>query len=65
MEVHKAITAHSRQNESVKACLQLDAQREAAIEAAVSLASNGKEFSVDVINVVTKQINALAKMVLH
>ena len=31
MEVHKAITAHSRkQNESVKACLQLDAQREAA-----------------------------------
>ena len=26
MEVHKAITAHSRkQNESVKACLQLDA----------------------------------------
>lgn len=62
MEVHKAITAHSRkQNESVKACLQLDAQREAAIEAAVSLASNGKEFSVDVINVVTKQINALAK----
>ena len=33
MEVHKAITAHSRkQNESVKACLQLDAQREAAIE---------------------------------
>ncbi len=62
MEVHKAITAHSRkQNESVKACLQLDAQREAAIEAAVSLASNGKEFSVDVINVVTKQINDLAK----
>ncbi|OUA98003.1 DUF2533 family protein [Bacillus thuringiensis] len=58
MEVHKAITAHSRkQNESVKACLQLDAQREAA----VSLASNGKEFSVDVINVVTKQINDLAK----
>ena len=65
MEVHKAITAHSRkQNESVKACLQLDAQREAAIEAAVFFASNGKEFSVDVINVVTKQINDLAKMVL-
>ena len=65
MEVHKAITAHSRkQNESVKACLQLDAQREATIEVAVSLASNGKEFSVDVINVVTKQINDLAKMVL-
>lgn len=62
MEVHKAITAHSRkQNESVKACLELDAQREAAIEAAVSLASKGKEFSVDIINVVTKQINDLAK----
>lgn len=45
MGVHKAITAHSRkQNESVKACLQLDAQREAAIEAAVSLASKGKNF---------------------
>ncbi|PFJ12111.1 hypothetical protein COD67_19930 [Bacillus cereus] len=62
MEVHKAITAHSRkQNEIVKTFLQLDAQREAAIEAAVLLASNGKEFSVDVINVVTKQINDLAK----
>ncbi|PGM94490.1 YpbS family protein [Bacillus cereus] len=62
MEVHKAITAHSRkQNEIVKAFLQLDAQREAAIESAVSLASNGKEFSVDIINFVTKQINDLAK----
>ncbi|WP_242217499.1 YpbS family protein [Bacillus cereus group sp. BfR-BA-01380] len=62
MEVHEAITAHSRkQNEVVKAFLQLEAQREAAIEAAVSLASNGKPFSVDVINMVTKQINDLAK----
>ncbi|ENQ3108263.1 Protein of unknown function [Bacillus sp. 491mf] len=62
MEVHEAITAHSRkQNEVVKAFLQLDAQREAAIEAAVSLASNGKSFSVDVINMITKQINELAK----
>ncbi|MBJ8079415.1 YpbS family protein [Bacillus cereus group sp. N12] len=62
MEVHKAITAHSRkQNGIVTAFLQLDAQRETAIEAAVSLASNGKEFSVDVINMVTKQINELAK----
>lgn len=62
MEVHAAITAHSRkQNEVVKAFLQLEAQREAAIEAAVSLASNGKSFSVDVINMVTKQINELAK----
>lgn len=62
MEVHKAITAHSRkQNEIVKAFLQLEAQREAAIEAAVSLASSGKAFSVDVINMVTKEINELAK----
>ncbi|EJS67238.1 DUF2533 domain-containing protein [Bacillus cereus] len=62
MEVHKAITAHSRkQNGIVKTFLQLDAQREAAIEAAISLASNGKEFSVDVINLVTNQINDLAK----
>ena len=44
MEVHKAITAHSRkQNESVKACLQLDAQRE-AIEAAAFLRQMGKNF---------------------
>ena len=44
MEVHKAITAHSRkQNESVKACLQLDAQREAAIEAYL-LRQMGKNF---------------------
>ncbi|EJQ43435.1 hypothetical protein IEE_03613 [Bacillus cereus BAG5X1-1] len=62
MEVHKAITAHSRkQNEIVKIFLQLDAQREAAIEAAIALASNGKHFSVDAINMVTKQINDLAK----
>ncbi|MDR4156961.1 DUF2533 family protein, partial [Bacillus cereus] len=31
------------------------------IEAAIYLASNGKEFLVDVISVVTKQINDLAK----
>lgn len=62
MEVHKAITAHSRkQHEIVKKFLQLDAQREAAIEAAIALASNGKHFSVDAINMVTKQINDLAK----
>ncbi|QWU44431.1 MULTISPECIES: DUF2533 family protein [Bacillus] len=62
MEVHKAITAHSRkQNEIVKIFLQLDAQREAAIEAAIALASNGKHFSVDAINMVTQQINDLAK----
>lgn len=62
MEVHKAITAHSRkQNEIVKIFLQLDAQREAAIEAAIALASNGKHFSVDAINMVTKEINDLAK----
>ncbi|PQZ59511.1 MULTISPECIES: YpbS family protein [Bacillus] len=62
MEVHKAITAHSRkQNEIVKIFLQLDAQREAAIEATIALASNGKHFSVDAINMVTQQINDLAK----
>jgi hypothetical protein len=62
MEVHKAITAHSsKQHEIVKKFLQLDAQREAAIEAAIALASNGKHFSVDAINMVTKQINDLAK----
>lgn len=62
MGVHEAITAHSRkQNEIVTSFLQLEAQREAAIEAAVSLASSGKDFSVDAINMVTKEINELAK----
>ncbi|CAM4100671.1 hypothetical protein BAMA_14335 [Bacillus manliponensis] len=61
-EVHKAITAHSRkQNEIVTTFLQLEAQREAAIEAAVSLAVKGQSFSVETINMVTTQINELAK----
>lgn len=62
MEVHKEITAHSRkQNKIVTTFLQLEAQREAAIEAAVSLALRGQKFSVDAINMVTKQMNDLAK----
>ncbi|ABS21630.1 YpbS family protein [Bacillus cytotoxicus] len=62
MEVHTAITAHSRkQNEIVKTFLQLEAQREAAIDAVVALASSGKQFSVDAINRITKQMNELAK----
>jgi predicted transcriptional regulator len=62
MEVHKAITAHSKkQNAVVTQFLKLEAQREAAIEAAVALCQNGHPFSVDAINAVTREINELAK----
>lgn len=60
-EVHKAITAHSqKQHEIVTTFLRLEAQREAAIEAAVALCTNGKPFSTEGINGVTQQINELA-----
>ncbi|MFD3446048.1 YpbS family protein [Microbacteriaceae bacterium 4G12] len=62
MEVHKAITAHSKkQNAIVNEFLTLEAQREAAIEAAVSLCSKGQPFSTVAINEATAKINELAK----
>ncbi|WP_028402756.1 YpbS family protein [Ectobacillus panaciterrae] len=62
MEVHKAITAHSKkQQAAVVEFLKLETQREAAIEAAVALCQNGQPFSVDAINAVTREINAFAK----
>ncbi len=62
MEVHQAISAHSKkQNEVVRTFIQLETQREAAIDAAVALCMNNQPFSVDSINAVTKQINELAK----
>ncbi|MFX3622760.1 MAG: YpbS family protein [Ectobacillus sp.] len=62
MEVHQAITNHSKkQNAIVKEFFKLEAQREAAIDAAVALCMNGQDFSVDAINAATAQINQLAK----
>ncbi|UOY93414.1 YpbS family protein [Ectobacillus sp. JY-23] len=62
MEVHKAITAHSKkQQAAVSEFLQLEARREAAIETAVMLCRNNQPFSVDAINAVTKEINMFAK----
>ncbi|TYR79994.1 DUF2533 family protein [Priestia megaterium] len=62
MSVHKAISAHSKkQHELVKSFVGLDTMREQAIEAAVALCKEGKNFSVDNINAVTQQINELAK----
>jgi hypothetical protein len=62
MTVHKAISAHStKQHEILKQFLQLDQQRERYIDEAVSLCKQGKEFSTESINLVTTQINNLAK----
>ncbi|GMB08308.1 uncharacterized protein DUF2533 [Thermolongibacillus altinsuensis] len=61
-EVHHAITAHSKkQHAIVKRFIELDQKREMYIEEAVSLCQNGKPFSVERINEVTKLINELSK----
>lgn len=61
-EVHKAITAHSnKQHLHVTTFLQLDAKREFFIDEALSLAKENKPFTVEKINEVTNQINALAR----
>ncbi|MCP8968813.1 YpbS family protein [Ectobacillus ponti] len=60
-EVHVAISAHSKQQHAVVTQFaQLDAMREAAIEAAVALCLQGQPFSVDGINGATQQVNELA-----
>lgn len=62
MSVHKAITEHSqKQHKVVSSFLHLDGQREYFIEEAVSLCKQGKTFTTEKINEVTKQINQLAK----
>lgn len=61
MSVHKAITNHvNKQNKRINDFLALDAQRELLIEEALKLYIEGKEFTTDRINEVTKQINQLA-----
>ena len=61
MSVHHAITNHgNKQNKRIKEFCILDQQRELYIEEAVQLCKEGKDFSTEKINEVTKQINALA-----
>ncbi|MFC4322732.1 DUF2533 family protein [Litchfieldia salsa] len=60
--VHEEISKHSKkQHELVKAFLTLENQRESFIAEAVSLAKNDQPFTVEHINMVTKEINNLAR----
>jgi len=62
LNVHEAITAHSRkQHLHLVEFERLDALREQAIEDAVSKCRNGEPFDVDRINEATAFINAHAK----
>ncbi|WP_243290825.1 DUF2533 family protein [Bacillus sp. FJAT-47783] len=61
-EVHKEISKHSnRQHQIVKTFVQLEATREALIEEAIQRCLNNEPFSVEKINAVTDEMNALAK----
>ncbi len=62
MSVHKEITRHvNKQNKRINDFLKLDQQRELFIQEAVELCKQGKAFSTDKINMVTDQINELAR----
>jgi len=63
MCVHKDISKHVEQvYKRVKKFQALDQQREFFIEEAISLCKNSYPFSVSNINVITEQINELAKL---
>ncbi|TYS16134.1 DUF2533 family protein [Rossellomorea vietnamensis] len=63
MNVHKAITNHSKkQNAIAQEFIKLDQQREYYIEEAVSLCLKGDPFTTDKINEVTKRINDEARL---
>ncbi|MGG5252190.1 YpbS family protein [Neobacillus sp. SM06] len=63
MSVHQAITNHvNKQNKRINEFIALDQQRELYIEEAVQRCKEGKAFSTEKINEVTKQINELAKL---
>ncbi|GHH98970.1 DUF2533 family protein [Neobacillus kokaensis] len=58
MSVHKELIQHAaNQNKEYQFFLQLDQQRESYIEEAINLCKEGKPFTTDKINAVTKQIN--------
>jgi len=62
MSVHKAITEHvNKQNKKINDFLSLDQLREMYIDEAVTLCREGKPFTTEKINMVTNQINDLAK----
>ncbi|MCZ4249020.1 YpbS family protein [Bacillus amyloliquefaciens] len=61
-EVHKAISAHSaKQHHHVKSFVELEYQREQAIEAAVLKCRQNEPFTTDAINEITAKMNQLAK----
>lgn len=60
MSVHKDLALHaSKQNATFKEFLALDQKRESYIEEAVELCKQGKPFTTDKINEVTKMINQI------
>ncbi|GGE56745.1 DUF2533 family protein [Priestia taiwanensis] len=60
--VHEAISKHSQaQHQIVKRFVELEYRREDAIEAAVAKCKNGEEFSIGNINVITEEMNELAR----
>jgi hypothetical protein len=62
MNVHEAITAHSRkQHEHIEAFLHLDQLREQYIEQALQKCLSKQPFSVNGINQISQQINEHAK----
>jgi Protein of unknown function (DUF2533) len=60
--VHEAISKHSQaQHSVVKKFVELEYRREDAIDAAVAKCKNGEAFSVDGINLITREMNELAR----
>ena len=64
MSVHKAISKHvNGQNQILLDFASLDHQREVYIDEACILCKEGKPFSTDKINEVTKQMNGLSNKI--
>jgi hypothetical protein len=64
MTVHKAISAHSKNQATMVATFKkMETNRELAIEQAIQLARNNEDFSVHEINEITKDMNAFRKQV--
>ncbi|MBL4950795.1 DUF2533 family protein [Neobacillus sp. YIM B02564] len=60
MSVHKDLIRHAqKQNQDYQSFLQLDELREKYIEEAISLCKQGKSFSTDKINEVTRKMNSI------
>jgi hypothetical protein len=62
MSVHKAISEHSKsQNKRIGDFLRLEKLREELIEDAVSKCKNKLPYGVEKINIITKEMNQLAR----